>query len=188
MSNPPDASKQPNKLEIASFHVDAAIRMIGRGINPYSVHLQVMASDEIIEAVAEARDVLLPYGTKLRIKDKYRREWFAAKRKAYNFVKHATRDPESKYDGPDRATLLRLNDMTLAMSINGLRELKHEIPQMFVEYVIAVFVLYPELCKWEELFAANPQLKSNADLLGNLSRSTFEAAVKRMTEKAGPIG
>lgn len=174
------------KLDIATLHIVAGIQMIALRANPYSTHLQVMACDEIIETVAEKRNVLLSYGSKLRIKDEHRKEWFAIKRKAYNFFKHADRDADAMYDGPSETDLILLNDITLIMAITGLNQLGHPYPQVFTMFVVAMASYYPRYYKWDDLAAEYPQLVSGMnEFVGRLDRRAIEAALQGMLKNAG---
>ena len=48
-----------SKLDIAGDHIRAAIQMIAVGANPYSTHLIVMACEEMLRSIAEAKKVKL---------------------------------------------------------------------------------------------------------------------------------
>lgn len=75
--------------------------MIAVGANPYSTHVIVMACEEMLRSIAEAKKVRLSCSIDDAIKPVRLTEWRRHLRSAYNFFKHADNDPDKNYGGPD---------------------------------------------------------------------------------------
>src|SRR3954465_3436571 len=90
-----------SKLDIAGGHIRAAIQMIAVGVNPYSTHVIVMACEEMLRSIAEAKKVKVAGSIDEAIKPDRLKEWRRHLRSAYNFFKHANNDPDKDYEGPD---------------------------------------------------------------------------------------
>lgn len=171
---------------MAVENITAAIQMIGFRINAYSVHLITMSVDEVVISYAAGKKVQLPYDPPRIIKPEFMREWYALKKKASNFLKHADRDSDALYDGPDYDTLQRLNDYNLAFAIIGLQTIGHTLPTLLSQFAYALFMYYPDLAKWDEIFATHPDLKEQWQALpGPLSRRGYECIVQLMCQNAG---
>ena len=61
MSEPKSTSSHISKLDIIEHHLVASIQMIALEVNPISTHVIVMACEELISSVADARNVLLDF-------------------------------------------------------------------------------------------------------------------------------
>jgi hypothetical protein len=174
------------KLDIAEQHIIAGFQMIGAGVNPYSVHLVSMAADEIIETIADQRKVLLEHGATLRVKKEHRGEWFKAKRAANNFFKHADRDSDAIYEGPDFDTLQRLNDANLAFAILGLEALGRTTPGYFKTLIYMVFCLYPTWCKWGKILEESPEFKDEHEaVVSTMTRQIYEGGIRKILAQTG---
>ncbi|MBY5610898.1 hypothetical protein [Rhizobium leguminosarum] len=167
------------KLDIATHHVMAAIQMISVRCNPYAVHLVAMAADELVETVAEKTGATLSFSSSRWIKEEHRKDWFKGKRKFYNYFKHADRDHDAEYVGPDPATLQMVNDLLLLMACYGLGELGHETPDVFNSFTVLVFGFYPHLYNWDALIERFPRLKDGyADYVGKFTRRDYESVLR----------
>src|SRR5260370_37698428 len=100
-----------SKLDIAGDHIRAAIQMTAVGANPCSTHVIVMACEEMLRSIAEAKKAKLSGSFDDAIKPDKLKEWRQHLRSAYNFFKHADKDPEKNYEGPDGDNLSTLNEI-----------------------------------------------------------------------------
>ena len=168
------------KLTIAAHHVMAALQMIATRCNPYSIHLLAMAAEEIVESVAARQGIILPLSADRWIKPEHRKEWLKGKRKFSNFFKHADRDHDAEYVGPDVAELQKLNDVLLLMVCYSLVELGYNSPAVFGAFTVLTFSIYPDIYDWEGFLAEHPMFKSIFDMhAGNISRREYEWLVAR---------
>jgi hypothetical protein len=171
---------------MAVQNITAAIQMIGFRINSYSVHLITMSADEVVISYAASKQIALSYDPPRIIKPEFMRDWYALKKKASNFFKHADRDPDAQYDGPDHRTLQRLNDYNLAFAIIGLQTVGYEIPPLLSQFAYALLTFYPDLAKWDEIFTDQPEFKKQwENIRGSLDRRGYECVVQLLCEKAG---
>ncbi len=167
------------KLDIATHHVMAAIQMISVRCNPYAVHLVAMAADELVETVAEKTGVTLTFASSRWIKKEHLKDWFKGKRKFYNYFKHADRDHDIEYIGPDPATLQMVNDLLLLMACYGLEELGHKTPDVFASFTALVFGFYPHFYDWDALIERYPRLKDGyVEYVGKFSRREYESVLQ----------
>ena len=104
------------KLEVAKAHIETAVLLYAVNGDTRSIHLLVMAAEEVIRTYAKATGQSLKLDIDEMIRPEKRREWIAAKNKAYNYFKHADRDAEIAYDGPAKDNLERLNEMTIVQA------------------------------------------------------------------------
>lgn len=115
----------PDKLRVVLGHLEAASVMMALDLEPISVHVLLMAAEEITESYAER------CGTKLFLSWKEIKaslpkqmavEIHNARAKPYNFAKHADTDPHANYPGPSATDLYAVNALIwYATSENLLR-------------------------------------------------------------------
>ncbi|TCA31990.1 hypothetical protein E0H66_23000 [Rhizobium leguminosarum bv. viciae] len=167
------------KLDIATHHVMAAIQMISVRSNPYAVHLVAMAADELVETVAEKTGATISFSSARWIKEEHRKDWFKGKRKFYNYFKHADRDHDAQYVGPDPVTLQMVNDLLLMMTCYGLSELGHKTPDVFHSFTTLVFGFYPQFYDWDALIDRFPKLKDGySEYVGKFNRREYESILQ----------
>jgi hypothetical protein len=170
----------PTKLDIAAHHVTTSIQLIAIDAAPYSIQLPVMAADELIEVLAKHRNIPLPYDSAIYIHSEFQAEWRRRKRAAYNFFKHADRDPDGTYAGPDADKLRHLNDLQTVFNIIGLRALGYEIPSQMMQYFLLVGTVHPHLIKWDQLEADNPGLSAARQSVGPIDREMYLATLRKV--------
>ena len=129
------------------------MQMIAMECNPFSTHVVVKAGQELITSIAEKRGVPLDWDHRLWIKDEYHREYKALANKPYNFFKHADRDSEATYDGPNSINLLKLNEVQTFLNVNGYKALGGNVGQAMSGYCLYLAIKYPRLFKKEWLDA-----------------------------------
>jgi hypothetical protein len=89
-----------NKIQAAQRQVDAAIRMLFSDEDPIAIHTLVSAALGILRPLAERNpDCKIHKMTKDVIKPNKQKEFFAGITRAYNYFKHADRDPEDVLQG-----------------------------------------------------------------------------------------
>lgn len=164
------------KLDVARDHIETAVLLNALGADDKSVHLVVMAADELIRAYAKATGKTLSLDIDAMIRDDAKKVWFAAKSKAYNYFKHADRDAEVEYDGPEGDKLTTLNDLTILMAVTNLRALGVGLSAAASQQANGFLVLNPQMAKWDEIFADHPELKDGFDSLGEVTRKDLMLA------------
>ncbi len=86
------------KLEAASRQLSTAIELWFRDADPVSIHILACSAYQIVHDINSrrgGRDLLYD---SLVIKDEYRREWIDRIKRAYNFFKHADKDPTASVE------------------------------------------------------------------------------------------
>lgn len=154
----------PNKSEISKMnviehHLTAAIQMIAIGCNSYSIHLVVMACEELIATLAGQRNVLLDYDFRIYVKDEYHKQYRDVVRRAYNFCKHADRDPDEKLIEPEEEALKWVNEVQTILNSNGYRRLGGANLQPISDFALLMSIKHPAHFKvqWLDQF---PDLKA----------------------------
>ena len=159
MSEPNSISSHISKLDIIENHLLASIQMIALEMNPVSTHVIVMACEEMILGLADARNVLLDFDYRIYIKDEFHKQYRKQVRKSYNFFKHADEDPNDNYDGPSEDELCDVNELLTIMNAIGYKKLggtnSREVTDKFS---IAMMIKTPALFKTEWL-NEYPELK-----------------------------
>jgi len=121
-------AKKTSKLDIAGDHIRAAIQMIAMGVNGYSTHVIVMACEEMLRSIAEAKKVKLSGSFDDAIKPDRLNEWRQHLRSAYNFFKHADKDPAEGYEGPSGDKLNTVNEILTMLNCSSYMELSGTAP------------------------------------------------------------
>lgn len=116
----PISRKSPERTlskEQAVRHlIHAAVRMIGRGEDPYAIHMLVQSADKMLIDLSEKMGKPLVFSWSEYIKPEYVRELMTILRETYNFFKHADKDHDKKLGV---INIAQLNVMELAVcSIN----------------------------------------------------------------------
>ncbi len=140
-----------HKLTVAKHHVETAVLLSGINADVRSIHVLAMAADDLILSVAGAIQHDLPISIESVIRPDKIKVWFRAKKKAYNFFKHADLDPFVNYDGPDFENLVALNDVILMQAIANLRSLGVPLAQTTDWFWRGVLFLNPHLVDWEHV-------------------------------------
>jgi hypothetical protein len=151
---------EPPKIyrpRIIEEHINAAMQMTAAGCNPFSVHLVVKACTRLIRDLAEHRGISLPGDYRDIIKKEFQPQYLALENKAYNFSKHADRDPEAPYDGPEPADLEVLNEMGTMLNIQGFRALDGEVSPAMIDFTVMMMAKYPQYLK-EDAFRDQPEM------------------------------
>ena len=99
------------KLAIAGEHIETAIFLIASGASPRSVHVLVMAAEEIVSQLLKHTGTAPLVDVDSVLTDKGKQVWAEKKADVYNFLKHAHRDFREAYAGPDDKNLTELNDI-----------------------------------------------------------------------------
>jgi hypothetical protein len=138
-----------SKLDIIERHITAAIQMIALECNPFSTHVIVKATHELVEVIANKRGVLLDWDPRVWIKDEHLGHYRKLANKGYNYLKHANWDSEEPYDGPKVNDLFKLNEVLALFNLNGYKALGGYISPAFVDFSLAVMLQYPQYFKKE---------------------------------------
>jgi len=148
-----------SKLDIVERHLLASIQMIALEVNPISTHVIVMACEEMVLSLADARNVLLDFDYRIYIKDEFHKQYRYQVRKPYNFFKHADKDPHQNYDGPDESDLSDVNEILTVMNVVGYTKLGGENQRSIANtFAITMMIKTPQLFKTDWL-DAHPELK-----------------------------
>ena len=134
-----------------------------------------MACKSLILDVAAAKSVLIEWHHRFWIKDEYQGEFLAREKKAYNYFKHADRDPETEYGGPEFDDLSHINEIQTLFNIQGCVNISGKREPEFDTFAQVMLVRHPHFFKLEFL-DSYPELKIQ---LGLLDRSRSSADLNR---------
>lgn len=85
--------KTYTKLDVAINLTNQAIRMFFHKEDELSIHVIVSAANEILTKMMKKQNLVSVLGTEsIVINSKYKKEWINARKRVYNFSKHADRD------------------------------------------------------------------------------------------------
>lgn len=180
MARIPGEAPKVYRLNIIEEHITAAIQMMTLGCNPYSVHLLVKACSELVHNMADYRGVVLEGDFRDLIKPEYLPSYIRLANKAYNYFKHADRDPAAPYDGPSPADLQVVNEMLLTHNIYGYWKMQGTVPPALLDFTVMMMAKYPNYLK-KEAFEEYPniraqlrELKPDADVIRSVMRTRLE--------------
>lgn len=142
---------------IIEEHITAAIQMTALGVNVFSVHVVVKACTRLVRDLAEHRGLFLPGDYRDHIKEDFQPQYLKLENKAYNFSKHADRDPEEPYDGPEPAKLEMLNEIGTMLNIQGFRALGGEVTPAMIDFSAVMMAKYPQYLK-ADAFQYEPEI------------------------------
>jgi hypothetical protein len=123
MSEPKSTSSHISKLDIIEHHLVASIQMIALGVNPISTHVIVMACEEMVLGIADTQGVVLDFDYRIYVKNEFHEKYRDQVRRPYNYFKHADKDPDHNYDGPDENDLSDVNEILTVMNASGYKKL-----------------------------------------------------------------
>lgn len=153
------ATTSLTKLEIIEAHLLTSIQMIALGQESISTHVVVMACEELVLSLAKARNIFLDFDYRIYVKDEFHKDYRQQVRRAYNFFKHADKDPEAPYDGPSDKELRSLNEIVTLMNSRGYQSLGGTRLNPIVNiFAIVMMVTTPDLFK-SEWMDSYPQLR-----------------------------
>lgn len=88
-----DITQNFNKIDVVNSLINQSIRMFFHREDVISIHLLVSAANEILTTLMKKQGLTSFLGcNSVLIKEEHRKEWIKARRKIYNFSKHADRD------------------------------------------------------------------------------------------------
>jgi hypothetical protein len=151
-----------SKLDIIGNHLIASIQMIATRVNPFSTHLIVMACDEMIFSLANARGVLLDTDYRIYIKDEHHKDYRKLIRAPSNYFKHADRDSDVDYTGPSSEELSGANELRTLLNCMEYQTLGGKRLDIHTAYVITMLAKKPHLMK-SAFFDQQPDLKRAYD-------------------------
>jgi hypothetical protein len=157
-----------SKLGVVAAHIRTAMQMIAIEADPISVHLPVMAAEEMILSIAKQRNVFLRTDFRHYVKEEHHKEWRDATRKAYNYFKHADRDLGGYYSGPTFPKLKWLNEVQTLFNITGYHTIIGQWQAEFGTFSAWMAVKYPSLFHKDVL---HPNLVKERDYLATLPDS-----------------
>lgn len=174
-----------SKADVAHAHTLSAIQGTAVGLDPIAIHLLVMACDEILETIARKKNLTVIADSNVYIVEGHQKEWRDAKRRAYNYFKHADRDADATLEKPDRDGLVFLNDVGILMNIANMSIIGLEVKIIYMHFFYSIGMAYPRLLKWSEIFSEHPQLKVMHDALLKRDRGTIMAALHLHLQREG---
>jgi hypothetical protein len=148
-----------SKLDVIGHHLIAAMQMIAIEANPISTHLLVMAADELIISLADARGVLLDHDYRIYIQDEFHEQYRRHIRKPYNYFKHADRDAHEKYEGPPPKDLSVANELATALNVTGYLNLGGARKELCRDFIFYMAMRNPQLFKKEFKEKFLPELR-----------------------------
>jgi hypothetical protein len=138
-------TKPLTKLEVAERHILTAVQMVTLEQSPVSVHVVVKSAEEILLSLGKTAAIKLPMDFLSYIRPAHRKHVQAKMKEAYNFFKHADRDPRATLSAERLVKLPELNDMVLMASIEHYRSLAKGIEPYMSLYLVVVMAIYPGL-------------------------------------------
>lgn len=140
-----------SKLDVIDAHLQSAMQLIAIDGSPISTHVVVMACEEIIVALADHHGIVLPFDLRIAIKEEYLKQYNKLNRQAYNFAKHADKDPSDSLDGLKVENLRELNEMKTLLNISNYQAIGGQGSGAMTNYSLAILLKYPNLFKLEFL-------------------------------------
>ncbi|MEO9337004.1 hypothetical protein ABFT80_06150 [Mesorhizobium sp. SB112] len=159
--------------------------MIATECHPFSTHMVVMACSELTGTIAKQRGVGLPLSFDHLIRKDRLAEWRRATVQAYNFFKHADRDPSAIMTTDDVERIEVLNDLTMLANISHLHTLGCNLDPAFSTFSMGITLIYPDVMDWKGLDEAFPDIAAARLNLGNPSRKTLLQAMRYALIKRG---
>lgn len=173
------------KIDIIAEHITAAIQLMAIEANPYSTHVLVMAADEMILQVAEARKVALTLDYRIYVKDEYHKDYRDQVRKAYNWFKHADRDANDEYTGPSSKNLAQVNEIQTLVNVKSYTEIGGALTKIFTDYLLFLSIKDPKYMK-DDYLKEYPQLKKQYDSLSR-DPEVMSAVLRQLVANAGHL-
>jgi hypothetical protein len=174
-----------SKLDIAGDHIRAAIQMISVGVNPYSTHVIVMACEEMLRSIAENKKVKLSGNIDDAIKPDRLTEWRKHVRSAYNFFKHADKDPDKNYEGPDVDKLYTLNEIMTMLNCGYYMELSGTTPDEMKLFTNLIAFRHHANVFDDKFFEKFPEAEATAKKLAQIDPENFRFGIRFMLHKQG---
>jgi hypothetical protein len=110
----------PDKLRVAVAHLESAALLMAVDGDEKSIHVLIHASEELVRTYAENTGKPLAFEFYGTIKVERRTEIYNLMRKAYNYFKHADKDAEVPYSGPDNHQLYTINSLLFHATVQNL--------------------------------------------------------------------
>lgn len=174
-----------SKLDIAGDHIRAAIQMIAVGSNPYSTHVMVMACEEMLHSIAEAKKVKLSGSIDDAIKPDRLKEWRQHLRSAYNFFKHADKDPDKDYEGPDGDKLNTLNEIMTMLNCGSYIALSGAAPEEMKLFMNLTAFRHHANVFDDKFFEKFPEAEATAKKLTQFDPENVRFGVRFMLHQQG---
>jgi hypothetical protein len=168
-------------MDVVRHHIIATAQLMAVEASPYSIHVLVMATEEMIRKIAASRGKQLSADYRIFIKDEFQQEYLTKLREAYNWFKHADRDADASYAGPSAAELAKLNDIQTLLNIRGLLELGEATSPIFGIISLVITTKYPEyvntdmLKPYPELLEQHNALSRDPEVVRMVLRSFLKA-------------
>lgn len=177
MAKLPGETPKIFRPRIIEEHITATIQMMAVGCNPYSVHVLAKACSAIVHNLADHRGVVLEGDFRDLIKPEHLGDYIRVANKAYNFLKHADRDPGAPYDGPPHHKLVAVNEFLTLHNIHGYRKLEGTAPAPFIDFTVLMMMRHPQYLKpdafqeYPEIAAQIKALKPDNEIVGAALRA-----------------
>ncbi|HXO70041.1 MAG TPA: hypothetical protein VN838_13855 [Bradyrhizobium sp.] len=176
-----------SKLDIAGGHIRAAIQMIAIGANPYSTHVIVMACEEMLRSIAEARKAALAGSLDHAVKKDRLDEWRKHIRSAYNFFKHADRDASTDYDGPSEGNLQILNQIQTMLNCASYQGLSGTAPEEMTLFMnLTAFRFHSDVLD-DEFFKKFPEAEAMANKLAGMNAADIGFGLRLMLRQKSQL-
>jgi hypothetical protein len=174
-----------SKLDIAGDHIRAAIQMIAIGANPHSIHVIVMGCEEMLRSIAEARKVKLSGSFDDAIKPDRLKEWRQHLRSAYNFFKHADKDPDKDYDGPEGDKLNTVNEIMTMLNCGSYMDLSGTAPEEMKLFANLTAFRHHANVLDDKFFEKFPEAEATAKKLAQMDPEKVRFGVRFMLHQQG---
>jgi hypothetical protein len=170
-----------SKLLVIERHLIASAQMIAVGVNPISTHVTVMACDEMIVALGNARGVDLKFDLRKYMQDKNYVEFRRVMRIAYNYFKHADRDAGDEFDFAHDEELCAVNEIMTYM--NAIRYIQlGGTNTLACAYVQLMKLRRPELFN-REMLDADQKWREHSKNVERMPSLTVEAFRQNLLQR-----
>jgi hypothetical protein len=171
------------KIEVIESHIVASLQLIAVEANPVSTHVIVMACEDMVTGMAKARGVLLDWDYRIYVRDEFHKAWRDKFREAYNFFKHAAKDPANIFDRIPPAHLAELNEIQTVLNINGYYRLGGKRKSPFPETLFLLAAKHVGLIK-PEFLKGNPAPRRAVEQLTAMPHQVIPALRQVLYERS----
>jgi hypothetical protein len=168
-----------DKLDVVRRHIETSIILLAMEGDAFSVHLLAHASDDMLFSIAEHRGLSLPHDYKIHVKQEHQVEFKRLVKKHYNWAKHADRDPDALYEGPDVDALGGINEMQILLNVQGYTLLAGHRTSIMSKFLSLITIKKPNLFDIDKLYSQHPQQKLLAAKAVGFSSSVFRQALRQ---------
>jgi hypothetical protein len=160
----------------------SAIRLIFDGEDAFAINMLGQSADKVLLDLLKHAQMDDPIQFEDRIVPEHRDEFFRIYRQAFNFLKHADKDPDEKLQVYN---LAEANEVLLFINVIRFRQLFSEITTHMQMYFACAALLHPRFIKWQNMGILGNQFLSKSKNLEYVTRSEAIKIIKKNCYKTG---